>query len=165
MRAFDQPVVAAEPFDVALCVGNSLSLACDIAVAGRAIGQMLSAVRRGGAVVIQVLNLWRLPDGPCVWQKCRPAMLPDQPQGQVLILKGVHRAGSRGYVELAVIDSAGGALLRSEAMEFLGFEASDLERLARNAGAEDVTFYGGYQGQAYDRQASVDLIMVASGGG
>ena len=77
VRAFDAPVAAAEPFDVAVCVGNSLSLAPDIAVAGRAIGQMLSAVRRGGAVVIQVLNLWRLPDGPCVWQKCRPAMLPD----------------------------------------------------------------------------------------
>ena len=52
-----------------------------------------------GVVVIHVLNLWHLSDGPCVWQKCRRAALP---QGDVLILKGVHRCGRQGYVELLV---------------------------------------------------------------
>ena len=72
VRAFDQPIEPAEPFDVAVCVGNSLALAPDMATVERAIRQMLAAVREGGAIVVQVLNLWRLPDGPCVWQKCRP---------------------------------------------------------------------------------------------
>ena len=48
-------------------------LAPDMATVHRAIRQMLAAVRGGGAIVIQVLNLWHLPDGPCVWQKCRRA--------------------------------------------------------------------------------------------
>ena len=61
---FDQPVEPAEPFDVAVCVGNSLALAPDMATVERAIRQMLAAVRDGGAIVVQVLNLWRLPDGP-----------------------------------------------------------------------------------------------------
>ena len=39
---------------------------------------MFAAVRAGGLVVLHVLNLWRLPDGPCVWQKCRRAPLEDQ---------------------------------------------------------------------------------------
>ena len=46
------------------------------AAARRAVAEMLAAVRPGGAVVVQVLNLWRLPDGPCVWQKRRRAKLP-----------------------------------------------------------------------------------------
>ena len=71
VRGFDQPIAPAEPFDAAVCVGNSLPLAPDMATVQRAIGQMLAAVRGGGLLVIHVLNLWHLPDGPCVWQKCR----------------------------------------------------------------------------------------------
>ena len=82
-------------------------------------------------------------------------------QGDVLILKGVHRCGTRGYVELVVADPAGGALLRSESTPFLGLEASELEGAARDAGATTVAFYGGYADQPYDRQESVDLLMVA----
>jgi SAM-dependent methyltransferase len=178
----------AEPFDVAICVGNSLALAPDMATVGRAVHQMLAAVRPGGAVVVQVLNLWRLPDGPCVWQKCRRATLPSQEkgtgsicaphpqgrpgkwclspfpsesQGDILILKGVHRSGTRGYVDWVVADPAVATLLRTESTPLLGLEASELERLARDARATTVTFYGGYDDQPYDRQESVDLIMVA----
>ena len=81
--------------------------------------------------------------------------------GHVLILKGVHRCDTRGYVELIVADPAGDALLRTESTPFLGLEASDLERLARDAGATTIVFSGGYRDQPYDRQESVDLIMVA----
>ena len=191
MRAFDEPITPTEPFDVAVCVGNSLALAPDMATVDRAIRQMLAAVRSGGAIVIHVLNLWHLPDGPCVWQKCLRAMLPggaDIPvclessipagrqeclphgknqeclphgENQVLILKGVHRCDTRGYVELIVADPAGGTILQSESTPFLGLDASDLERLARHAGATTIAFHGGYHDQPYDRQESVDLLMVA----
>jgi SAM-dependent methyltransferase len=146
-------------FDVAVCVGNSLALAPDVAMVGRAIQQMLAAVRTGGAVVVQVLNLWHLPDGPCQWQKCRRAAL--HPQGDMLILKGVHRCGMRGYVEWVVADPTGPTLLRSESTPFLGLEAAEFERVASDAGATAITFHGGYHNQPYDRQESVDLIMVA----
>ena len=99
VRGFQQPVEPAEPFDAAVCVGNSLALAADREILQQALGQMLAAVRAGGVVLVQVLNLWRLPDGPCVWQKCRNVQLP---RGEVLIVKGVHRCGRRGYVELIV---------------------------------------------------------------
>jgi SAM-dependent methyltransferase len=160
-RGFDQPVDAAEPFDVVLCVGNSLALAADKATVERAIGRMLSAVRGGGLVIVHVLNVWHLPDGPSVWQKCRRAALPT---GDVLIIKGVHRCGTRGYVDLLVSDPSAGTLLQSECVGFLGLESADLERMARRAGAAGVTFVGGYQDQPYDRQQSVDLVMVAERG-
>ena len=147
----------AEPFDVAICVGNSLALAPDAATVERAIRQMLAAVRDGGAIVVQVLNLWRLLDGPCVWQKCRRVASPHD----ALILKGVHRCGNRGYVDLIVTDLAGNAAMRNESTQFLGLEASELERMARAAGAKEVAIFGGYQDQPYDLQQSVDLLMVA----
>jgi SAM-dependent methyltransferase len=166
VRGFDEPIAAAKPFDAAICVGNSLALAPDPATVERAIGQMLAAVRGGeekdtggGIAIVHVLNLWSLPDGPCNWQKCQLATLP---QGEVLILKGVHRCATRGYVDLLVAGlSPSLRLLHSESIALLGLETADLERMARVAGAAEVAFFGGYQDQPYDRRQSADLIMVA----
>ena len=158
VRSFDQPIDADEPFDAAICAGNSLALAADRPMVERTIQRMLAAVRPGGILIVHVLNLWRLPDGPCVWQKCQRTHLP---QGEVLIVKGVHRCGERGYVELLVVEWPGAAALRHESVPFLGLELADLDWLARNAGARTVTCFGGYQDQPYDRDRSVDLVLVA----
>jgi SAM-dependent methyltransferase len=167
IRGFDEPTLAAKQFDAAICVGNSLALAADRNMAERAIRQMLAMVPSGGLVVIHVLNLWSLPDGPCRWQKCKQVTLPS---GAAIILRGVHRCGSRGYVELAAIApsddaAAGTASLRAESTPLLGFEAADLERMARDGGAVETNFFGGYQDQPYDREKSTDLILVARSGG
>jgi SAM-dependent methyltransferase len=159
-RSFDEPIETG-PFDVALCVGNSLALAPSPAVAEQAVHRMLAAVRSGGAAVVQVLNLWHLPDGPCVWQKTRPATLPELSPSELLIVKGVHRCGGRGFVDWIVFDLPGKTRLRNESTPFLGLEAAELERAARSAGARNVTFFGGYHDEPYDRSASVDLLMVA----
>jgi SAM-dependent methyltransferase len=159
VRGFDEPVSQPETFDAAICVGNSLALAPDAATARRAIGQMLSAVRPAGTVVIQVLNLPSLPDGPCVWQKCRRVRLPEL--GDALVLKGVHRRGLRGFVDLVVMDVEGGRLRHCESVALLGFEADGLVAMARQAGATSTEVFGGYQRQPYDRSGSVDLILVA----
>ncbi len=158
VRGFDQPIPGAGSWDAVVCVGNSLALAPDLAIVQTAIARMLEALRPGGVLLVQVLNLWRLPDGPCIWQKCLRTKLP---QGEVLILKGVHRCDRRGYVELVVVDPSGGPLLAHESPTFLGLEASDLENMARQAGASQVQFFGGYAEQPFERQASVDLVMVA----
>jgi hypothetical protein len=139
-------------------VGNSLALAGDPAVAEEAVGRMLAAARPGGALVVQVLNLWRLPDGPCQWQKCKPATVG---QHQVVIVKGVHRCGAVGFVDLVVADLAEPGKMQSDSIRFLGLEAGALESTARRGGARRVEILGGYEGQAYDRQASLDLLMVA----
>jgi SAM-dependent methyltransferase len=178
VRGFDEPFAASKgtvpfsltrklgqspekTFDAAVCVGNSLALAPDSATIERAVRRMFEAVRGGGLVIIHLLNLWRLPDGPCVWQKCQKATLS---QNEVLILKGVHRCGPRGYVELIVADLSGSAPLRSESTPLFGIEAPELERMTKEAGAKKVTLFGGYQDQPYERQASVDLVLVAEKG-
>jgi len=100
VRGFDQPVRPKEPFDAAICVGNSLALARDMATVERTVREMLATVRPGGVVVWHVLNVRHLPDGPCQWQKQKRATLE---RGDVLIIKGVHRSGSRGYMDNAAL--------------------------------------------------------------
>jgi SAM-dependent methyltransferase len=161
VRGYDSPITLVEPFDAAICVGNSLALAADASAAERAVRRTLAAVRDGGAVVIQVLNLWRLPEGPCVWQKCLRTKLAGFVPDEALILKGVHRCGNRGYVDLLLMSLSDDVTMRNESTALLGLEATDLERMARSAGAQKVSLLGGYEGEPYDRDKSVDLLMVA----
>jgi SAM-dependent methyltransferase len=161
VRSFDAAIEPAASFDAAICVGNSLALAPDLSVVKRAIQQMLSAVRSGGVVVVHVLNLWHLPEGPCVWHKDKRITLP---QGEAFIARGVHRCGRQGYVEWIVADLSGAVPMRGETAQLLGLDAAELERMARHAGAAKVSLFGGYQGQPYDRQQSVDLLLVAEKG-
>lgn len=156
VRGFHEAVQPAAAFDAAVCIGNSLTLARDLLVVERGVEQLLAAVRPGGVVLIQILNLWRLPDGPCQWQKFQSATLP---QGEVRIIKGVHRSNARGFVELLVLEPNGG-LLRSDSVRFLGLESVELELMARRAGAQQVTCYGDYQERPYERHKSGDLIVV-----
>lgn len=159
VRAFDQPVEAAGSFDAAICVGNSLALAADVATVERAVRQMLTAVRPGGVCVLQVLNLWHLPDGPTVWQKCKRVQID---RAEHVLVKGVHRAGSRGFVDLVDLTlSPDGVVPRYDCPTFLGLEAADLVRMAEQAGARTVRCHGDFHGGAYARDESTDLIVVA----
>lgn len=158
VRGFDQPIGADGIFDAAICVGNSLALARDLASVDQAIARMLAAVRPGGVIVVHVLNAWSLPDGPCVWQKSVRATLPE---GPVLVIKGVHRCGGRAFVELLVNRLGEQTPLRSISVPFLGLEAADLEQAMRRHGAGRVSVFGGYRDQPYERARSVDLILVA----
>jgi glycine/sarcosine N-methyltransferase len=158
VRGYDQPIAPAEPLEAVVCVGNSLPLAPDMATVHRAVGQMLAAVRPGGVLIVHALNVWRMPDGPCVWQKCQRAALS---QGDVIIVKGVHRCGAHGYVELLVVDPKAAAM-QTESATMLGLETAELESIARAAGARTVQFFGGYHDEPYDRAQSVDLLMVAT---
>jgi SAM-dependent methyltransferase len=157
-RGYCEPCPTPGRFQAAICVGNSLALAPDLTMARTAVTCMLAAVQSGGVVVVHVLNLWRLSDGPCLWQKCVRTQRDGVPR---VVAKGVHRHGTTGYVDLLVTDLAAEPTLRGESIRFLGFEAAALEQWAREAGADRVTVHGGYRNEPYDRDTSVDLIMVA----
>ncbi len=154
-------------FDAVVCVGNSLALAADLAAVGRAIASMIAALRPGGVGVVQVLNLWAVPEGPTRWQKCK--RIGDNR----VILKGLHRVGGRGFIDLIDLRMtlvlwhrlpAGGLQdfhgLEAGATHFLGIEAEDLSAAICSNGGRDVRLYGGYQEETYDREVSADLICL-----
>jgi len=159
VRSFTEPVGSTEPWDLVVCVGNSLALAPDEASVEQALVHMLAATKPGGAVVLQVLNLWRLPDGPCRWQKLQRLTLG---HSDLWIAKGVHRNGNRGYVDLLVAPlAAEAAPPYTESIPFLGLEARSLESMCGRAGATHLQCFGGYQEQPYDPAQSSDLLLVA----
>jgi SAM-dependent methyltransferase len=162
VQSFDQPIAPDGPFDAVLCIGNSLALAPDVNVVSQALQYMLRALRPEGLCIVHVLNLWSLPDGPCVWQKSVRKSAAEQ---HVTLLKGVHRCSDRGYAELVVINDIGNpAPIRAHSVPFLGLKAQDLQAIAHQQGAEDVAFFGNHQNQPYDPAKSADLIMVARKG-
>ncbi|MEX0777873.1 MAG: class I SAM-dependent methyltransferase [Phycisphaeraceae bacterium] len=158
VRGFDQPIELDDTFDAAVCVGNSLALAPNRATAQEAVRCMLAAVRRGGVAVVHVLNVWALPDGPCVWQKAVHTTLPE---GPALIVKGVHRCAGSAYVELLVCSLDGQVKMRSTSVPFLALEEADLEQVMRESGCHRIYALGGYQDQPFDRAKSIDLVLVA----
>jgi SAM-dependent methyltransferase len=159
VRAFDQPHPAPESFDAVLCIGNSLALAADQETAARAIVEMMAALRPGGTCIVQVLNLWHLPDGPCGWQKCKRVTIEKQDH---ILVKGVHRAGARGFVNLVDLVVSGDRVPpHFDSAPFWGFEESALVQAARRAGASHVQCYGNVQQDAFQREQSTDLILVA----
>ena len=77
------------------------------------------------------------------------------------MLKGVHRCGQCGHVELIVADPQGGPLLAHESPRFLGLHEAELRHWMHAAGAAEVQHFGGYAEEPYDRNTSVDLVTVA----
>jgi SAM-dependent methyltransferase len=156
IRSFE---AAAAPggFDAVVCVGNSLALVGGKDAVERGIAAMMSAVRIGGVLVVHVLNFWKMEDGRCIWQKCLRVRIAGD---EVTVIKGVHRAGDRGFVELLVVDGET-RIARAQSVPFLGLEAAELERILRQEGAAEVSVFGGYAGQPYSRGESDDLVIVA----
>ena len=51
--------------------------------------------------------------------------------------------------------------MQTESVTFLGIEADLLDGIVRKAGASAVQILGNYREQRYERDSSVDLIVVA----
>jgi SAM-dependent methyltransferase len=158
VRGFEESAGQEDPFDVVLCVGNSLSLAPDTKTVEAAVYAMAGAVRKGGAVIVHLQNRWRFEDGPCLWQKCRRTSTPD---GDAYVVKGVHRCGRRAYVELLLIPVDDPEGMKSTRLDLTPIEVVDLEKMFRDCGAAGVELYGSYKETPYEREKSVDLIVKA----
>jgi len=158
VRGFDAPVQPVLPFDAAICVGNSLALAPNLETVRTTWRQMFHAVRPGGLVIVQVLNWTRLPDGPCVWQKCKRVATD---HGEKIVVKGVHRCVARGYVDLIIIDANTNALQHTESVPLLEWESDEWRHIAQEAGAGQSWLLGDYHGHPYEQGESIDWILVA----
>ncbi len=158
LRSYDLPSDPPGQFDAVLCIGNSLALVPDAAAAQRVIDAMMASLRPGGVCIVQVLNLWRIPEGPTLWQKVRHVR---EDHTRRVIAKGIHRVGSRGYVDLVDIR------LREETLDyecenhvFLGIAIDELLVSVDKHGGTPLEILGGYSQERYDPQRSVDLILT-----
>lgn len=157
-RSFADPYPEPGAFDAVICVGNSLSLTDENASLDGAVGAMLESLRPGGVCVIQVLNIWRFPDGPTEWRTIK--LLPHD-DGQRLLLKGIHRSGAAAHVDLLDLRLAGGEVERRlHSVSFRGIRECDMAAAVQAAGGVDCRFHGSQQFEPYAAAASPDLIAV-----
>ncbi len=158
VRSFEQPSDPPGSFDAVLCMGNSLSLAADGPSAERAIAALLASTRHGGVCLIHVLNLWRLAEGPTLWQKCRRI----QGGGQdFILLKGLHRTGTQGFIDFVRLNLESKSVsAHYDTSTLLGLTADGLSTWARRHGADDLELFGNYTRDPYDPTSSDDLILL-----
>jgi SAM-dependent methyltransferase len=146
-------------FDAVVCVGNSLSLAGDMAAIDRSVSSMMGGVRPGGMLVIQVLNLWSVQEGKTIWQKCRRV---GHEGSDHVLLKSLRRIGDHGYIDFVDLHLSGATVIpRYDAATFLGLDADHLDDVARRAGAAKVETFGSLKREPYERETSTDLILIA----
>lgn len=148
----------AGPYDAATCIGNSLSLLADVEAVHEAIWQIVRLLRPGGVAVVQVLNAWRLPDGPIQWQKLQRITVDGTER---VMLKGVHRAGQRAFVDTVIHDlAANEPIQEARSTPILALEADDLADAFQTSGCEAVECLGDHAKTPYDRDTSADVIIV-----
>jgi glycine/sarcosine N-methyltransferase len=156
VRSFTE--APAKQFDAVICTGNSLALLRDeaeVAVAIRAMGQ---AVRSGGALVLQVVQVAG-PGGPVTWDKCKRLRLS---AGECLLLKGIHTCGSFGYVDFILTPLAGGEQdVITRSIRFLGLKPQWLTEQLKANGFARVELFGGYGGDEFEENISPDILVVA----
>jgi SAM-dependent methyltransferase len=163
-QSFLDPPVREAPYDVVICVGNSLATAATHGALRCALANLLGHLRPGGNCVLHFLNIWRLPEGPVQWQKAFAITSPGE-EAPRIIMKGVHRCGDRAYITFVELRSDEADLTSTpHTQPLLGVRAHWLRETLHEQGAADVQFYGDYQENAYEPHGSQDLIVVCTRG-
>ncbi len=158
-RRFDEgPRPQDARFDAVLCLGNSLALAPGRAEVERSVRAMLEWLRPGGALLLQVLNLEPILEGPMIWQKCLRTSLRGETH---VLLKGIHRVGDRGHVDLVdlAIDRAELRPQHHQA-EFLGMPPEWLVHTAQQERGVHIEVFGSYRKEPFAPARSTDLIAL-----
>jgi hypothetical protein len=125
--------------------------------AREAVQAMAGAVRPGGMLVLHALNLGSREEGTVIWDKCMWVEIGGKRQ---LLLKGTHRSGGLGHVELVLVDADEKPVLQSRSPWFLWLKAEQVAQWCREAGCATVEVYGSWRREAFEEGKSGDLIVV-----
>jgi hypothetical protein len=116
---------------------------------------MAAALRPGGVGIIQVLNLWAIPEGPTQWTKSGHR---DQER---VILKGLHRHGAVGLIDIIDVRRGDdGMTTRIEGPTFQGLSVKKLREMIGAAGGNVLGVFGDYYFGEYRLDQSSDLIVT-----
>ncbi len=157
VRDLRQPVQTAVGFDAAVCLGNSLAMLPDEQAVVDSLRSLWDAIRPGGRLIVQVINVECLPDGPPQWQKCLRAALP---QGERLLMKGVQRCGGRAFVHLIAATGDLRPQWESTCSELLALDAERWRGFVSQLRGAACSIYGDYEGRPFQPETSLDVILV-----
>lgn len=140
-------------WDLAVCLGNSLSLLSSIEDTGRVMRSVYSALVPGGMFLTQVLN--------CLSEDARRPRHRVERKGEVVAVKSLVPHGERTLLSLAFYSFAGGEPVSlSETAVLLHFTRESIASLAGDAGFRAAEVYGDFDRGAYEPDRSPDLICL-----
>jgi SAM-dependent methyltransferase len=157
-RTGDMCQVAGGPWDVALCLGNSLSLLPSWEAVGAVLRRVHDVLSSGGLFCVQVLNYHALSA-----QEPRHRVESKQLDGgaEVVAVKSLVPKEDRTFLSLAFFEASGAACSSlSETAVLLHVTDTQLTAMAREAGLDTRGAYGGFDRSPYDPATSSDLVLV-----
>lgn len=156
------PSTAPGPFDVVVCIGNSLPHLTSAADVGHALEGFASMLRPGGALIVQNRNADRM-----------------YAKGERLLGPSARIVGGAEYVFVRLYDlepdrmtltivtlvrEAGAWRAAADSTTLIPLFAEDLVPMVAGAGFAQVEKYGAYDRCPYEPGGSVDLTLVATRG-
>jgi SAM-dependent methyltransferase len=153
------PRAAPGPFDVVVCIGNSLPHLTSAAEVGQALAGFASMLRPGGALVVQDRNVDRM-----------------YAKGETLLGPSARTVGGAEYVFVRLYDleadrmrltivtlvrEAGAWRAAADSTALIPLFADKLVPMVTAAGFAQVETYGAYDRRPYEPTGSVDLTLVA----
>jgi glycine/sarcosine N-methyltransferase len=152
--------VLGEEFDAALCLGNSLPHLLSSEAVSAALADFGPVLRPGGLLALQNRNFDR------VWAEQERFMKPQSHRdgaGEWLFVRFYDYHAETVTFNMVRLWRTGEGWSQSvEATELRPIFRDDLVAALAASGFGDVAFYGGYDGTAFDRAQSGDLIAVAA---
>jgi glycine/sarcosine N-methyltransferase len=154
--------VVAEPYDAALCLGNSLPSLVSEADLRSALTDVGEVLVSHGTLILQNLNYDR------VWpsrQRFMPLESYSDGNEEWLFLRFVDFHRETLTFNMVVLHGRDRTWnYRAEATDLRPIFRDDLARLLEDVGFASIQFFGDYDRNPYDEQESSDLIVVAGKG-
>jgi len=153
----DMREVSGEPYDLVLCIGNSLCLLPSIADADAVFASASSALATGGLFVMQILNYASEAN-----QKPRYRVdARRRDERDIVALKSLVPRGDRTLLSLAFYALGDGlASSASETAVLMNLSREQLSAAAEKTRLRTLGVYGSYGKAAYEPLSSSDLVCV-----
>ncbi len=151
------------PFDLIICVGNSLSLLPGHDVIAKVLGLMHRLLTENGHVVIQVLNFEEIRETDFKFFPMKEGRLRD---GRKVVFGRFFdhypdRAASV-LVMLALIETNGQWEATVSVQQVLNLDANIIRAEIANTGFSDMKLFGNYEGKPLDRHRDRNIVIVAT---
>jgi len=157
-RAGDMRTPPAGTWDLAICMGNSLSLLIAEADLRRVFSRVGERLSRSGLFLFQVLNYGR-PDARQPRHRVEDALLPE---GKLVAVKNLVPVGNYTLLALNffVEEEQGRFQSAVDTAVLRHWSQDELIALARESALETEGLYGGFRGEPFETSVSPDLIVL-----
>jgi len=153
----DMREVTGGPWDMALCVGNSLCLLPTLEDIEKTLAETRKSLAPGGLLLIQVLNY----EHPSMAEPSHRVVHKTLKDMEVTAVKSLVPHLDHTLLALAFYASSGGTYTSaSETAVLLHVTMAGLCQIAQRSGFETCEIWGGYNRSPFDRASSSDLLCL-----